>query len=192
MASRGFQYFMQPVEYLSLIQEIATQLELKLWLISTGVKRDIELVTGHASLLTSTKKPVYWIGLSREQGELPSVFSSPLQPAKWGWVLAEVPRLQDNILYIAQLSAKSDWVDLNSGQYNENHTSFELFRAIRARWQSKLFRPVYIESIESGSIDICKGVWYSAGVIEWNRNGGQLRQEGVLNTRFVIREVSSP
>jgi hypothetical protein len=187
MTSRALQYFMQPSECLALIHMVIDQLHLESWLISAGVTKHVELVLTKPSLTMSNNRPVYWIGLSRTCGGLDPCFSGRLMPGAWGWVLVEIPRRSDNALYLAQMSAKSDWIDPESGEARNDKTSIDLFHAISKIFKSQLRHPAWIQDPYSGNAVPCKGVWYSKGAIDWEQQGIELRQEGVQNTLFTVK-----
>jgi hypothetical protein len=189
MTSRTLQYFMLPSETAKITQEVVEHLGLHAWLISGGTTKYIEVAAHPISLFTSNNMPVYWVALSETQGDLPPTFTGQLVPAKWGWILVEIPRQKEDILYLAQMSAKSDWYDSVSKQIHDNNVPFNLFRMAKNVFERHLLRPVYIREVGSEKSRVCKGLCYSRGIIELVRSGTKLRQEGVEHTEFDLGDV---
>jgi hypothetical protein len=102
-----------------------------------------------------------------------------LNPAARGWVVGIVPHEIGTTLYKGWISAKSDWYDREQGRMLENPLSLVLFKQVAPFFRKRLHRPMWAYDLRSGQARSYRDIGYSDGVVEWVRQGGLLRQQGV-------------
>ena len=107
-------------------------------------------------------------------------------PAKRGFVVGVVPREEDNILFLSELSVRSTWFDSESNTWCENTTSPRLYQQIASRFRKAMRHPAMIMDVRGGEPKPCRGVWFSQGAVNWFLDGNKLKQRGVENTIFIV------
>ena len=100
----------------------------------------------------------------------------------------DVPAVDGDVLYLADLGAKSDFYDKRTNQIFENPTSISLFAAAARVIRKRLKRPVYLYSLtHGGGYSVARGIGYTNGAAEWEDRGGVLARRGSKNVRYSIR-----
>jgi hypothetical protein len=94
-------------------------------------------------------------------------------------------RVEEGMLYMADLGAKSDWFDMERRRSFENPASIRLFNRIAPRIRKLL--PYRSRNRWAGD----KGwlparVPHSVGVVQWVRNGGQIAQWAAPGVEYTI------
>ena len=191
MATRRIHFFMRPAEFSALICEAADKFGLYVIRWGFGRDRRLELAESQNPIVMSDGTPAQRVFLATEQPDPALIDPAHLRPGEWGWIDSDVPREEEDILYIAQMAAKSDWYDAEREQIMENPASLALFRRIVPAFRRRLKRPVWAYSIQGGQPVAYRDIGYSQGAEEWCRRGGQLRQLGVANVRFTIGEPTT-
>ena len=187
MATRSIQFFMRPSEFSEAVWEAAARHGLTVILLRYGKNRHFEIAEP-GSVLMSDGDPPDELYFAAQRPDLTRVHPQHKRPGEWGWVNSGVPSEEDNILYEAQMAAKSDWWDREKRQVLENPESLELFRKVAPAFRKRLKRPLWVHNVRGGKGRAYRDIGYSAGVTEWVEHGGELRQRGVANIRFSIEK----
>jgi hypothetical protein len=125
-----------------------------------------------------------------EEDELraPSVFpTGDVRPAREGWLIATLPSLEGEKLYLAEIAAKTDWNDPTTSITRENPTVLPLFGQVARPLRRKLAFPVTATNELTGKSEDYEAIGYSEGARRWLDERGQWRQEGVKNIRFSVK-----
>ena len=142
MTTRRLQFFMRPGELAPLLGEVARKRGLSVVLVRLGPNRRLELAARPDSPLMADGRAAEWLFLAAEQPDLARIDPAPLRPGEWGWMQVDLPSEEGNTLFLAEIAAKSDWYDADSGQILENPASLTLFRQLTPPLRKRLKRPV--------------------------------------------------
>lgn len=184
MATRNLLFFMTPAEFSAILAEVC--LKLGLVPILEGRGDLVEIGTAPGNTVMSDGRVAYWVYLSTETPYPSMLRPNDLRPGEWGWVQCDVPRVEGNALLMARVAAKSDWWDSERKQVLENPASIQLFGRIAPHFKKRLKRPVWVYDPRGGPAAPERDVWYSSGVEDWVRSGGELMQWGVAYNRYAI------
>lgn len=192
MASRSIQFFMRIYEFESLIWEVADQFKLSVIMVRLYKNYKLEIAEQLRILIMSDGLTPDWIFLAAEppQFNLHNITRTfKLLPGKLGWVKIDVPKEEGKILFLAGVSAKSDWYESKNDQISENPVSIKLFSKIVSHIRKKLHRPVWAYNIrvKGSEPQPYRNIGYSSGTKDWVKQGGELMQWGVHNVRFSLK-----
>src|SRR6266542_4889014 len=186
MAFRSLRFFMMPDEFDPLIWEIAGARGLSIVLkrVGWGIPNDqlknrqlIALGNEQGSILMPDRARADDIFLTSDAPLISGLSPNDLRAAEWGWVQIDVPTVDGNALYLADVGAKSDFYDEQTNQMLENPTSISLFTAVANVIRKRLKRPVYKYSPTfGGGYSVTRGIGYTDGAKEWEDRGGVLAQ----------------
>ena len=96
-------------------------------------------------------------------------------PAALGWVTLSPSRIEDRVLFMADLGAKSDWFDMECMRSFENPASIRLFNKMAPRLRRML--PYVARNRWTGDTTWHNTrVRHSAGVVDWVKSGGRIKQ----------------
>ena len=107
-----------------------------------------------------------------------------------GWVQIDVPRVLDDTLRLCQVGAKSNWWNKTKSVSEENRSSLRFFDKLWRVLRAHLTFPVWATNVRTGASAEYKTIGYSEGAANWYLEGGSLRQEGVANIKYQIRQSS--
>ncbi len=180
MATRGVSFFMRSAEFWSAIWEAAAKYNLVVIVeryLRERKRYRLDVASDPSALVAGGETPFHRVDLATERPDFDE--ADDLHPGKWGWVTADVPREVGNILFLAQMGAKSDWWDSERQQVVDNPASLEVFGKVSRVFRKRLKRPVWAFDIfYSKEPGRTRDIWYSEGAAEWVRRDGQLRQVG--------------
>jgi len=97
--------------------------------------------------------------------------------------------MENDVLLMADLGAKSEWFDLNQARFLVDRNSISLFNKIVTRLKVNL--PYFVRNRQSGNV-----IWHrtrvrhSVGVVDWVKSGGKINQFGVVNIDFTIDQAA--
>jgi hypothetical protein len=189
VASRGFVFFMTPEECEDAICQIARDMSLWMVLENFSGSSTFECRKNAKSLQSQNGKLAERIWFSAQNPKASLRHMKAFTPAKFGWVMLYPNRIQNRVLLMAQLSAKSDWLDAKRGQICENPESIGLFEKIARRLRKML--PFSARNRWSGDPEwLDAKVPHSRGVVEWVKSGGSINQLGVANIDYTIDETT--
>ena len=191
MSIRTMRFFMRQEEFTSATWRVKDRFDLSLILVRRGPSRLIECANQLDSLIMSDGSIADWIFLSSEKPELCRINPHDLRPSEWGWVDADVPREEQDMLLMGMISAKSDWYNADLGEINDNQLSLQIFQSVAPSFRRYLRRPVWAHNILHGGIASYRTIGYSAGALSWLRQGGQWGKEGVANIRYTVEGHST-
>ena len=194
MATRSLHFFMRPAEFSEIVEEVATKHGLAVILRRYGLRRHLEIAEVAGTIAMSDGRPADEIYLSFEapRPAVPEV--DGLNPAQLGWVSSDVPREVGDILFLAQMAAKSDWWASELGKVLQNPVSLVLFKRIAPAFRRRLKRPVWARDVDAvGEARAYRDIGYSGGVVQWVKQGRELAQAGPAldkpgNVRFFIEK----
>jgi hypothetical protein len=126
--------------------------------------------------------------LAEDSPSPPSIAARDVNPARLGWVVVGLPRMKDRTLYLCQLGARSDWWNEEHGKADENPDSIRLFDRVWRRLRPRTASPVWAVNVVTGASQSYRDIAYTKGAKRWASEGGVLRQEGVANVEFAIRD----
>jgi hypothetical protein len=186
MTTRTIQFFMMPVEFMSAVRSATA--DLNLWIILTwyGGSDSPQVTQDLDNLYTSNDELPDRIFFVPEKPTETSIKSIPQFPAKYGAVLGNVPRQQKDILYIAELSFKSEWIDDDGALHQDQKRSNKLFRKLAPYFQNHLKFPIWAMNTVTNKTANYSNVGYTSTVEEWVAQGRSLMQPGVENVRFFV------
>lgn len=107
-----------------------------------------------------------------------------------GLIVLRLPIYDGPILFLASISVRTSWYDSQVGDVVSHDSSLPLYRPIISRIRKRLSRPMWAYGVQGGPARMYRDLGYSQGVVEWLRQGGDIRQEGVANVRFLIAPPS--
>jgi hypothetical protein len=167
MSSKHLQFFMMPAEFAEFAESVLPALEL-------------EVIGGIEGPGAPPKRRPRYIG---PRG-VTSAAAGDVRPAREGWLIATLPSLEGEKLYLAEIAAKTDWDDPTTNLTTENPTVLRLFERVARPLRRKLVFPVTATNELTGKSEDYKAIGYSEGARRWLDDRGQWRQEGVKNIRF--------
>jgi hypothetical protein len=187
MASRGLEFFMLPSEFVPLVEDLMARLDV--WAVviwhPPALPRLVAPRERIAPLVTAV--PPRAICLSADRAALERDDPRRVPLAKLGCVSCDFPQLSGEVLYKAQLGAKSDWYDLATRTAHENPAVIRLFERVVPQFRRMLARPVWVINTITGAQGPRSSVGYSLGAANWAARGGELRARGVQNVSYEIR-----
>ncbi|HEY4243546.1 MAG TPA: hypothetical protein VGM88_27225 [Kofleriaceae bacterium] len=107
-------------------------------------------------------------------------------PARLGWVMMEVPAIEEKRLYCIQIGARGDWFDKDSEVVRANKDALKRFDKVWKVVAGRLRYPMRARNVTTGAEESYSWCSYSVGAADWAADGGQLRQRGVANVEFTI------
>lgn len=108
-------------------------------------------------------------------------------PARWGWVLTDVPIAEGKTLYLGSLATRTDWQG-DDGRWHTNPIAGLLFRRLKRDLMRHLSHPMWARAAANGVTQRYKTIGYSAGAADWVAHGGVCRQRGVAHVSFAPSE----
>ncbi|HEY4243551.1 MAG TPA: hypothetical protein VGM88_27250 [Kofleriaceae bacterium] len=97
-------------------------------------------------------------------------------PARLGWVMMEIPAIEEQRLFCIQIGARGDCYDRDSDVVRDNKPALTRFAKVWKIIASQLRYPIRARNVVSGAEESYSWFGYSAGARDWAANGGQLRQ----------------
>lgn len=168
MSAKHLQFFMMPAEFADFVESVLPALEL-------------EVVGGGRGPGGTPKRRPVFIG---PRGTAEPAADDDIRPAREGWLIATLPSLEGEQLYLAEIAAKSEWCDPTTSITQENPTVLRLFGRVARALRRKLTFPVTATNELTSKSEDYKTIGYSEGARRWLDERGQWRQEGVKNIRF--------
>jgi hypothetical protein len=192
MTSRSFQYFMRRHEFEELLFRIAHTYDLNVILAQGTKPYQIEVSQQDHPFQLVDGTAVRRCYLSQTLPDLAALSGHAIRPNVLGWVVLDIPKEDDTVLFLSQIGAKSDWLDPTTSDIHENGESIQLFDRIIPTVRRQLHHPVWVTGLRGEAPRPARGVWYSAGATSWFQRGKALRQEGVGNVVFLLDEHDHP
>lgn len=109
-------------------------------------------------------------------------------PTAAGWVQLDLPRVEDRLLFLGDVSSRSDWWD---GQRTRRGIGHSVFNKIVRALKADLQRPVWGRNVAFGGEEPYFDIGYTAGVVEWVHKGGELGDFFAKNVRFSLPAEAS-
>jgi hypothetical protein len=167
MPSRGLRFFMLPGELTDVLSVVRESIGVEL-LDHEGLRclaDDQPFRTGPG---------LYFVAPVLE----PRARRASIQPGREGWLSLTFPPPTHDVIYLAQLGAKSEWRD-DTGEGRDSPEVIELFRKVSRVFRITLtFGVILVGKASSRHV---KDIGLSAGARAWADQGNQLRQLGVLH-----------
>jgi hypothetical protein len=173
MATRGIEFFMTPQEFSDFISIDLAPLDLELILVEGGgwTSSDQHPSRPHYLAPRGVKRPV----TSR---------LDILHPAREGWLCVTPPFVEKKTLYLADISAKDQWIDLDTKTTTTNPEVLRLFGRVARRLRKKLEFSVVGSSILTHKSVVYKSIGHSEGARAWLESSGEWKQQGNENAIF--------
>jgi hypothetical protein len=187
MSTRNFQVFMTPTEFAEFLEATATDMKLRVMDDEfASLSPDAAQL---ANYIQSGRYPArLYLGRSdSEVAELEGIPNDAI-PAAQGWVQVDSPFVDGNILFLSDIGSKSDWYQAGVIREGPGHA---LYTRITRQLRPQLSSPVTGTNIIYGGVESYPDLHYSRGAAEWQSQGGELRQYGVDNVRFLIPSALS-
>ena len=191
MASRGKDIFMMPEEFVAWVRELTGPPLSEHLVLRKFFRKELIHWDGTDEALLAVNQ----VQFTGERCDLTGITSSNYVPGQLGWVSWDVPRVEGNILYSADLAAKSDWWDSDLQMSLEKKDALLRYDRIWRRLKPRLSTLMGVRNIRWGGSGPVTGCAYSPGAEAWYRRGGLLRQKGTLNNEYYIPdspEVEAP
>jgi len=187
VASRSKLAFILPDELCDLLTELRASLGLSIVL--QHKREPHELWDGRRDrVLTATR-----VFLAEATTVNAGALADPDSPARLGWVMVDVPRVDGGQLFSIQAATRGDWFEKTTGAVHENKDALKRFDKVwKDGFASRLGFPMVARNVISGAEAAYSSIGYSAGAAEWWRGGGRLRQRGVDNLEFIIPQPGVP
>jgi hypothetical protein len=185
MTSKSKYAFVMPDEFAGIVDDCR---------ISLGLILVVENESGVRELWDGTRESLLRasrIFLADKATTSASGLSDPFNPARLGWVLVEVPRLEESRLFCIQIGARGDWFDKDAGVARDNKAALRRFDRVWKAVATRLRFPIRAKNVVTGAAASYSSFGFSAGAAEWWTRGGQLRQRGVENLDFMIPDAQS-
>lgn len=183
MASRSLRFFVTPDEFSTWLAELAAKEGLSFWMRTPPEHHGRELSLEQAMTASTWRFYIGDRGAEVTDG-------GELNPTEAGLVAVNRPELDGEVLFLAELSARSDWRD-ERGRARECKRGLELFAKLGKSIKRKLGSPVWARAVTGGEARAYRDVHFSEGAAKWAREGGQLRQRGVANVAYLVDAPSS-
>ena len=106
--------------------------------------------------------------------------------ARWGCVVVDSPRLDDQTLLMADIGSSNDWGDEDGATHRDNR-AHQLFARIKRQVGNRLERPTYAWNRRDGVVVAYGDVGHTRGVRELAQHGVRLQQHEVENVFFSPR-----
>ena len=139
---------------------------------------------------TKTVEEYDEIWITFEEPEIDSVNREDWWNKDRGFIQFNLPRLDENRLYLANFGCKTDWWNSETGESGENIALAKAYIRLKRVLRKNLATPVWIRHPDDVKSIPTKMVSYSVGAAEWEEAGVQLRQEGSL-ILFSTNDISS-
>lgn len=185
MAHRNLRFFMLPDELARFVSAQQEALATHVTLVRPGNPETIESMGPAGSLDMIDGNNAYWVCISELQPRKDQLTSPHVHPAEWGWVTIDVPYIQDNILYMGDLGAKSDWYDTERECIAENPASIRLFTKLARRLRRDVPHQAWGVGPTSQEPWPAKA-YYSDAVRQWVRSGGQLGDRFAKRVKYIL------
>ena len=176
MATRGIEFFMTSQEFSDFVRVDLAPLDLELILVEGGgwTSRHHD----HPS------RPRY---LAPRGVERPVTSRLDLiWPAREGWLSVTPPFVEGTTLYLADISAKDEWIDLDTKSTTTNPEVLRLFGRVARRLRKKLEFSVVGSSLLTHKSVVYKSIGHSDGARAWLKTSGQWKQQGNETAIFTL------
>ena len=180
MSTMNFQFFALPQESSQLLEALAAADDLWFVVSDNDRCRQIRLEEMAGGLIDSFER--IFIATARPNND--QLEADEVVPAKFGWLLFDVPKQFGKQLFLADFAVKSDWYDEVSKNVVVNKQLARVYRRLRAKLRGSLGSPVWARNIRTGRASPYSDMGISPGAKQWEKEGGELRQCGVENIRF--------
>jgi hypothetical protein len=183
MSQKSRDIFVMPAEFVEWLRELVTSGAEHVVLERYFPDR-LDHWDGSAESLLASNRAIF----TGDLANLEEISTSKYIPGLLGWVLVDIPRIQGSSLFCVQFAAKSDWYDRDRRQVMEKRDAMKRFDRIWRKWKPRVRSPMRARDRVTGAEHTYKDLAYSAGAEEWVRQGGNLRQAGVINVEFLLPE----
>ena len=186
MGSSARQVFMLPDEFLDVLGELKASLALHVVLERGNYSREIWNGDRDRALTAD------FVYLAPEASVDASSLAEPFHAARLEWAMTNVPRIEQDQLFMIQPGARGDWYDDVTQTVYKTPEALRRLSRIWKIWRRRLRFPMLVRNIVAGSEALYRDIGYSAGAAEWRSRGGLLRQEGVQNVEFLLPPPELP
>ena len=188
MTTKTTQFFSRLDEFLAILADITVRLGLHVILYKGGGEPVTYQVKSDITLSVVNEFHASRIYLAEFSPDMPSVDPCNLNPAAWGWIQVDLPKEKDSVLYMGQISIKSDWLDREHAIVRDNLNFVKKYNCVVNQMKKKFASPVVAENVVTTAKATYKNIYYLPSAKVFAETGGQLMQEGVKNVRFSLPE----
>src|SRR5262245_31501928 len=120
MARRSLDFFMRVDEFTALVWLAANDLNLSVVLLRLFPNQVLQLEKRPGEILMSDGASADTVFLSELVPRMDSFDVTHLYPNMWGWLVCDPPREEGDILYLARITARSDYYDAKANDTADN------------------------------------------------------------------------
>lgn len=185
MTSRSIRFFMLTDEFIDIAWSLRDVMGVHLILARPGNPETMEMAPIGRSTTMTDGRDARWLCVAAEPPSEQQLGRGEVLVAEWGWLLIDIPRVEKNTLYMARISAKSDWYDVSSKSTKNNPASVDLFPKVARLFKKKLPHKAWGIGPEDTSA-WPSNVRCSASIRKWMSNGGELRDVFSPKIRYAL------
>ena len=189
MASQNLLFFMRSEELWRIVVELTKKHDLWVMVPDGDFVRALDLTQLEAEGMSAITAPDY-VYISAEKPESSHLLID-VAPARLGWVQLNLPKESGHALTLGDIGIKPEWYDDSTGETGTNDELKVLYRTLKTEFKRRITTPVWAQNIKTGGIASYAYIGVSPLAMEWEANGGELRQEGVENLRFSASKLAS-
>jgi len=175
MATRTLQFFMTPQEFSEFVSVDLAPLNLEL----------IQVEGDGWSANNPRPSQARFLALRGVKRPITSRFDI-LHPAREGWLTVNFPFAEGETLYLADIGAKDQCLDLDTKTVTTYPEVLRLFGRVARRLRKKLEFSVVGSSLSTHKSVVYKSIGHSEGARAWLRNSGEWKQQGNKDTIFTL------
>jgi hypothetical protein len=101
------------------------------------------------------------------------VASATTDSRRAGRILVDLPREQDNVLFMSEISVKTDWFDRKNGTTFDNPEVLKLYNKVASRFRRNIVFPVVGENIVLGGKALYRSIGYTPSAKAFADQGGE-------------------
>ena len=189
MATKNFQFFVRPAEVTGLLNDLVAKYGLWLIFYAGGQKPKLVVPGSAKASVGMMERGFERVYLSSNEPMISGIDANDFAPARLGWLEFNLPKEDGMTLYLAELAVKSDWFDSDANEIKRDQQLERLYGKIRNALRKELVSPLWAKNIKSQGVSCYKDMAYSKAVADWEKQGHELRQQGVNNVKFSTDEL---
>lgn len=186
MSTRTFRFFVRLPEFLDMINELAKNLELYMILYRLmKLPQKLFIKQNDITLKDIQELCIDEIYLSKEKPDIDSVDPTEFAPGELGWIHIELPKENNNILYMSDIGVKTNWYDSVKKINFNNENLLPVYNKFTSKIKRNFKFPVRLYNIDNPQeIFVCRGIGFTEAVRNFEKEGGKLMQDGVDKQLF--------
>ena len=184
MSSKSIYFFATPDDFTSMLLEIIAHLNMLVITLNKDMPEQINFSNVKSLYSELCKRDTNRIYLISNMSIMKIRNASVINFAELGLIAVDVPSLVAETLYLANVSVKTDWLDIESGITYANNEMLVSFNKIKTKISKKCSSGVLIRDKASRVERLVKSIWITKNASDFFENGIELCQRGVANADF--------